>query len=188
MSVMQKDMTIEQKERLETIRHSTSHVMAEAVLKLFPGSKVAIGPSIENGFYYDFELTRPITQEDLPAIEKEMRKILSSNKDFQRKELSRVVQGYCHAGIPRSFIGEAGYQNGIRRHCGQEPIALLVRNLNSLLSLIRTCTFIQKHYGNAWADYQKCKNRKTEYERFPAHYLTAIASISTLTPRGRAAA
>ena len=90
MSVMQKDMTIEQKERLETIRHSTSHVMAEAVLKLFPGSKVAIGPSIENGFYYDFELTRPITQEDLPAIEKEMRKILSSNKDFQRKELSRA--------------------------------------------------------------------------------------------------
>lgn len=89
MSVMQKDMTIEQKVRLETIRHSTSHVMAEAVLKLFPGSKVAIGPSIENGFYYDFELTRPITQEDLPVIEKEMRKILSSNKEFQRKELSR---------------------------------------------------------------------------------------------------
>ena len=89
MSVMQKDMTVEQRERLETIRHSTSHVMAEAVLKLFPGSKVAIGPSIENGFYYDFELTRPITQEDLPAIEKEMRKILSGNKEFQRKELSR---------------------------------------------------------------------------------------------------
>ena len=90
MSVMQKDMTIEKKERLATIRHSTSHVMAEAVLKLFPGSKVAIGPSIENGFYYDFELTRPITQEDLPAIEKEMRKILSGNKEFQRKELSRA--------------------------------------------------------------------------------------------------
>ncbi len=90
MSIMQKDMTIEQKDRLETIRHSTSHVMAEAVLKLFPGSKVAIGPAIENGFYYDFELTRPITQEDLPAIEKEMRKILSSNKDFQRKELPRA--------------------------------------------------------------------------------------------------
>ena len=90
MSIIQKDMTIEQKERLEIIRHSTSHVMAEAVLKLFPGSKVAIGPAVENGFYYDFELTRPITQEDLPAIEKEMRKILSSNKDFQRKELSRA--------------------------------------------------------------------------------------------------
>ena len=88
MAIAQKDMTVE-KERLETIRHSTSHVMAEAVLKLFPGSKVAIGPSIENGFYYDFELTRPITQEDLPAIEKEMRKILAGNKAFQRKELSR---------------------------------------------------------------------------------------------------
>lgn len=79
----------EQNDRLATIRHSTSHVMAEAVLKLFPGSKVAIGPAIDTGFYYDFELTRPITQEDLPAIEKEMRKILSGNHDFVRKEISR---------------------------------------------------------------------------------------------------
>ena len=66
-------MSKQQNEKLEIIRHSTSHVMAEAVLKLFPGSKVAIGPSIDNGFYYDFELTRPITQEDIPLIEKEMR-------------------------------------------------------------------------------------------------------------------
>lgn len=100
MSVMQKDMTVEQRERLATIRHSTSHVMAEAVLKLFPGSKVAIGPSIENGFYYDFELTRPITQEDLPVIEKEMRKILSSNKEFQRKELSREAAKAMFADQP----------------------------------------------------------------------------------------
>lgn len=82
-------MSTEQKEKLAVIRHSTSHVMAEAVLKLFPGSKVAIGPAIDTGFYYDFELTRPITQEDLPLIEKEMRRILAGNHDFSRKEISR---------------------------------------------------------------------------------------------------
>jgi threonyl-tRNA synthetase len=79
----------EKKERLAVIRHSTAHVMAEAVLKLFPGSKVAIGPSIDNGFYYDFELTRPIKEEDLPEIEKEMRRIVSGNHDFERKVVSR---------------------------------------------------------------------------------------------------
>ena len=82
-------MSNEQNEKLAIIRHSASHVMAQAVLKLFPGSKVAIGPSIDTGFYYDFELTRPITQDDLPAIEKEMRKIIAGNHDFVRREVSR---------------------------------------------------------------------------------------------------
>ena len=79
----------EKKERLAVIRHSTAHVMAEAVLKLFPGSKVAIGPSIDNGFYYDFDLSRPIKEEDLAEIEKEMRRIVSGNHDFERKVVSR---------------------------------------------------------------------------------------------------
>ena len=58
-------------------------------MKLFPGSKVAIGPSIENGFYYDFDLPRPIKEEDLPEIEKEMRRIISGNHDFVREEISK---------------------------------------------------------------------------------------------------
>jgi len=58
-------------ERLSTIRHSVSHIMAQAVVTLFPGTKVAIGPSIENGFYYDFLLSRPITADDLGTIEAE---------------------------------------------------------------------------------------------------------------------
>ena len=66
-----------------------AHVMAEAVFKLFPGSKIAIGPSIDTGFYYDFELTRPITQDDLGEIEKEMRRIVSGNHDFVRKVVSK---------------------------------------------------------------------------------------------------
>ena len=79
----------EKDSQLSKLRHSMAHVMAEAVFKLFPGSKIAIGPSIDTGFYYDFELTRPITQDDLGEIEKEMRRIVSGNHDFVRKEVSK---------------------------------------------------------------------------------------------------
>jgi len=74
---------------LEKLRHSTSHVMAEAVLKLFPEAKLGIGPAIENGFYYDFDLPRGLTPEDLRAIEEEMRKIIKGNHPFIRREISR---------------------------------------------------------------------------------------------------
>lgn len=77
-------------EKLDLIRHSAAHVMAEAVVKLFPGTKVAIGPAIDNGFYYDFQLPRAISPDDLPEIEKEMRRIIASNVDFERKEVSRA--------------------------------------------------------------------------------------------------
>ncbi|MBR4824692.1 MAG: threonine--tRNA ligase [Spirochaetaceae bacterium] len=79
----------EKNEKLDMLRHSTAHVMAEAVMKLFPGSKIAIGPSIDTGFYYDFDLSRPIKEEDLAEIEKEMRRIVSGNHDFIRKEVSK---------------------------------------------------------------------------------------------------
>src|SRR5574344_986548 len=78
-------------EKLQTMRHSCAHVMAEAVLKLFPGTKIAIGPAIENGFYYDFDFPadhKP-SESDFPEIEKEMRKILAGNHDFVRKEVSK---------------------------------------------------------------------------------------------------
>lgn len=86
----------EASDRLAVIRHSVSHVMAEAVTRLFPGTKVAIGPSIEDGFYYDFQfLTRPdgkvpLSAEDLPAIEAEMKKLIESRQDFVQVELSRA--------------------------------------------------------------------------------------------------
>ncbi|MCL2763585.1 MAG: threonine--tRNA ligase [Treponema sp.] len=69
-------------EKLAIIRHSVSHVMAQAVVTLFPGTKVAIGPSIENGFYYDFQLPRPISADELGAIETEMKRIIDSKQDF----------------------------------------------------------------------------------------------------------
>ena len=76
-------------EKLPLIRHSTAHIMAEAVMNLFPGTKVAIGPAVENGFYYDFDLPTPITQDDLTRIEKEMRRLLSTPHDFIKKVISR---------------------------------------------------------------------------------------------------
>ncbi len=78
-------------EKLQTMRHSCAHVMAEAILHLFPGTKFAIGPAIDNGFYYDLEFPtdHKITEEDFPAVEKEMRKILASNAEFVRKEVSK---------------------------------------------------------------------------------------------------
>jgi threonyl-tRNA synthetase len=77
-----------QSSQLYKIRHSTAHVMAQAVLEMFPGGKVAIGPPIEEGFYYDFDLPRPLTPEDLKKIEKRMRNIIKGKHTFHRRELS----------------------------------------------------------------------------------------------------
>ena len=74
---------------LSQLRHSAAHVLAAAVLRLFPGAKCDIGPAIENGFYYDFDLPRTLTMKDLEAIEAEMKRILSENQPFERIEVSR---------------------------------------------------------------------------------------------------
>ena len=69
---------------LEMIRHDAAHVLAEAVQALFPGTQVTIGPSIENGFYYDFHRNEPFTPEDFPRIEAKMREIVAANAAFER--------------------------------------------------------------------------------------------------------
>ncbi len=74
---------------LEMIRHDTAHVLAEAVQALHPGTQVTIGPSIENGFYYDFARNAPFTPEDFPAIEAKMREIVARNAAFERQEWDR---------------------------------------------------------------------------------------------------
>jgi len=76
-------------QKLAKIRHSVSHIMAQAAVKLFPGTKTAIGPAIENGFYYDFLFPKQVTSDDLAAIETEMKKIIESRQDFVRVALSR---------------------------------------------------------------------------------------------------
>ena len=77
-----------EEDHLHRLRHSASHVMAQAVLEKFPEGKVAIGPPIENGFYYDFELPRPLTPEDLEEIEARMREIIAEGHDFVYQEVA----------------------------------------------------------------------------------------------------
>jgi threonyl-tRNA synthetase len=99
----------------EVIRHSTAHVLAQAVLRLYPEAKYSIGPPIENGFYYDFDVQEPFTPEDLERIEDEMRKIIKENQRFEREELDRdaalelfadqpykveIIEGVADAGDP----------------------------------------------------------------------------------------
>ncbi len=77
-------------EGLRLMRHSAAHVMAEAVCNLFPGTRLAYGPAVDDGFYYDVDSPEPIKAEDLPKIEKEMRRIVKRNQPFVRRELSRA--------------------------------------------------------------------------------------------------
>ncbi len=83
-------VTLKDKEGLEVYRHTCAHVLAQAVKTIFPTCKLAIGPVIENGFYYDFDFNTPITQEDFEKIEAEMQKIIKANTPIERFELPRA--------------------------------------------------------------------------------------------------
>ncbi|MFN2388267.1 MAG: threonine--tRNA ligase [Actinomycetota bacterium] len=130
----------------EVIRHSTAHVLAQAVLALYPGAKYAIGPPIEDGFYYDFEVDRPFTPEDLERIEAEMRRIVEENQRFERAEVERdealqlfrdqpykveIIEGVSDAGDPTQTEAARGevisvYRNS-RADRGDVPYVDLCR-------------------------------------------------------------
>lgn len=87
---MARNIVFDTKEEKDVYRHSTSHVMAHAVKMLFPDAKLAIGPATEDGFYYDFDLERPLTPEDLERIEGKMKEIIRDNSLFIRKVLKKA--------------------------------------------------------------------------------------------------
>ncbi len=87
-------------EQLYKLRHSTAHVMAEAVLEMFPDGKLAFGPPIENGFYYDFDLPRPLSTEDLAEIEERMKEIIKGNYPFVHRDISVAEAKEMFAGQP----------------------------------------------------------------------------------------
>src|SRR5919198_2755632 len=74
---------------LAVLRHSSAHLLAEAVVRLYPDVKIAIGPAIENGFYYDFEFSTPIHEPDLERIEEEIRTLITEGREWTRQEVSR---------------------------------------------------------------------------------------------------
>ena len=77
---------------LYKIRHSAAHVMAQAVLEMFPDGKITIGPPVADGFYYDFDLPRNLTPEDLQAIEKRMRQIVQGKHEFKKTVINSAPQ------------------------------------------------------------------------------------------------
>ncbi len=91
-------ITASSPEGLDVIRHSAAHLLAEAAIRLYPGTKVAIGPAIKDGFYYDFEFPRPVGEDDLSAITAEMERLVAARLPFERREVSR-------GGGPRTFPG-----------------------------------------------------------------------------------
>lgn len=93
-------VTPDSNDALEVLRHSTAHLMAQAIKRLYKNVKLGVGPIIEGGFYYDIDLEESLSPEDLPVIEKEMKKIINENLDVVRKEASRneAVQMYKEIG------------------------------------------------------------------------------------------
>lgn len=82
-------LTPSSEEGLDVIRHSAAHVLADAATRLFPGTKVAIGPAIKDGFYYDFEFPEPVGEDDLPRLTEEIQRLLGSSLPFERREVSK---------------------------------------------------------------------------------------------------
>ena len=93
-------------EALDILRHSTAHLLAQAVQRLFPGAQVTIGPVIDNGFYYDFAYERPFTPEDLPAIEAEMQKIVKEALPLSRSVKSRDEAVAFFKGLGEAYKAE----------------------------------------------------------------------------------
>ncbi|MFQ3536904.1 MAG: threonine--tRNA ligase [Aggregatilineales bacterium] len=98
--------------QLYRIRHSLAHVMAQAVLELFPEGRIAIGPPIEDGFYYDFDLPRQLTEADLTEIEARMRRIISGNHPFIRREVSAEEARHLFANQPYKLELIDGLERG----------------------------------------------------------------------------
>jgi threonyl-tRNA synthetase len=99
---------------LRVLRHSTAHVMAQAVCDLFPGTQYAIGPVIQDGFYYDFKLPQPLTADDLPRVEARMRELVEADHPFVREEVSRAeaLQRLDGQDFKREIVQELGEEEG----------------------------------------------------------------------------
>ena len=158
-------------EGLDILRHSTSHLMAQAVQELFPGAQVTIGPVIENGFYYDFSYKRPFTPEDLAAIEKRMHEIANRNLEVKRKIMSRdeavaffesigekykaEIIGAIPANDPISLYGQGNWIDLCRGphvpSTGKLKVFKLMRVAGAYWRGDSKNEMLQRIYGTAWA-------------------------------------
>jgi len=129
-----------QDSQLYRIRHSTAHVMAQAVLEKFPEAKIAIGPPIEDGFYYDFDLPRPLTEEDQVEIEKRMREIIREGHEFIRREVSAKEARALFKGQPYKLELIDGLERGGVDEYGEktdEPVVISTYRQDTFEDLCR---------------------------------------------------
>ncbi|HEY1289228.1 MAG TPA: threonine--tRNA ligase [Burkholderiales bacterium] len=158
-------------EGVDILRHSTSHLMAQAVQELFPGAQVTIGPVIENGFYYDFSYKRPFTPEDLGAIEKKMADIVRQDLPVHRKVMSRdeaveyflnigekykaEIIGAIPANEPISLYGQGNWIDLCRGphvpSTGKLKVFKLMRVAGAYWRGDSKNEMLQRIYGTAWA-------------------------------------
>ncbi len=105
-------VTIASSEGLEVLRHSTAHAMAQAIVELYPGSKLTLGPPIENGFFYDIEVAGRLTDEDLPRIEERMHEIVARDLPIQREEVSKTEAEDLYVDNPYKMEIIEGLEDG----------------------------------------------------------------------------
>ena len=157
-------------EELHKIRHSASHILATAVLRLFPSAKLDIGPATDTGFYYDFDLDHKFTAEDLANIEAEMKKVISENQKFEKIEVSReeaekmirVYQDFAEnwRGVPVVV----GHKSPNERFAGAEDtltIEALMQDGKALQS--GTSHFLGQNFAKAFDVQYVNKEGKLEY-------------------------
>ena len=127
-------------DHLHKVRHSAAHVMAQAVLEKFPEGQVAIGPAIEDGFYYDFDLPRPLTPEDLEEIEARMKEIVAEDHPFEHRDISEAEARELFADqsykleLIEDILAGAGDEQG---QASDEPPKLSVYRHGSFVDLCR---------------------------------------------------
>src|SRR5579859_1817167 len=129
-----------QDSHLYKIRHSSAHIMAEAVLEKFPDALIAIGPPIEDGFYYDFKLPRALNDEDLAEIEKRMRAIISKGVSFQREVVNAAEARKVFADQPYKLELIDGLEKGGEDEYGNktdEPVVITTYTQDGFRDLCR---------------------------------------------------
>jgi threonyl-tRNA synthetase len=128
-------VTAKDAEALDLIRHDAAHVMAQAVQELYPGTQVTIGPSIEDGFYYDFAREQPFTPDDLVAIEKRMDEIVKRDLPIQREVWEREDAKRAFANLGETY--KVQIIDDVIRPARNSPF--IVRATGSMSAAVRTC-------------------------------------------------
>jgi threonyl-tRNA synthetase len=202
-------VTRDSPDALETIRHDTAHVLAEAVQELFPGTQVTIGPNVEDGFYYDFARNAPFSLDDLPAIEQRMREIVARDEKITRevwdraeairhfREIGEAYKAEIIEGIPEGQPITV-YRQGAWQDLCRGPHLPSTRHIGNGFKLTKLAgaywrgdqrnAQLQRIYGTAWAseaDLEAYLKRLEEAERRDHRKLGAAMDLFHIQEEGK---